>query len=68
MDEPRKCVYCGNDLHAERPFEYCLEASCYEKGFKQAEYYVLGVHKSAPVVVWAESSEVKAKISYMNVK
>ena len=61
-------MYCQSALHPERPFEYCLEASCYEQGFKQAEYYVLGVHKSAPVVVCVKSSEVTAKVSFMNVK
>ena len=55
-------------MHPERPFDYCLDSSCYAKGFKQAEYYILGVHKSTPIVCSPKSSEVTANVSFMNAK
>jgi hypothetical protein len=62
------CVYCGCAMHPERPFNYCMKTNCYKKGFKQAEYYVLGVHKSTPIVCGPNSDEVKAQVSFMNTK
>ena len=64
----KTCVYCGETMHPERPYEYCLNEACYAKGFKQAEYYILGVHNSTPIVCGPNSSEVKAKTSFMNAK
>jgi hypothetical protein len=55
-------------MHPERTFDYCLSRDCYKKGFKQAEYYVLGVHKSTPIVCGPNSDEVKAQVSFMNTK
>jgi len=69
MGRPMKtCVYCGSAMHPERPFDYCLDDSCYAKGFKQAEYYILGVHKSTPIICSPKSSEVTANVSFMNAK
>lgn len=63
-----KCKYCGNEMDEERPYDYCMEYECYEKGFAKASFVVLGVHKSNPIVCSVDDSLVTAQVSYMNHK
>jgi hypothetical protein len=62
------CAFCNAEMPDERPYDYCLEPECYALGFKQAEYYVLGVHKSTPIICSAKDKLVTANKSYMNHK
>jgi hypothetical protein len=64
----KQCVFCDEEMDEERPFDYCLSSKCYSLGFKQAEYVVLGVHKSTPIVCSATDQLVTANKSYMNHK
>lgn len=62
------CKFCNSIMNDDRPFDYCLEPECYEQGFEQASYVVLGVHKSTPIICSTDDSLVKANKSYMNPK
>lgn len=64
----KRCVFCDEEIDDERPYDYCLNTECYELGFKQAEYVVLGVHKSTPIICSATDNLVTANKSYMNPK
>ena len=55
-----QCVYCGEEMDEDRPFPYCMKEECYDLGFKQTEYVILGVHKSTPIICSPTDSLVTA--------
>lgn len=62
------CAFCNSEMPDERPFDYCLSQECYELGYEQAEYFILGVHKSTPIICSKTDQLVTANKSYMNPK
>lgn len=62
------CAFCNAPMPNERPYDYCLDPECYKLGYEQAEYFVLGVHKSTPIICAPTDKLVTDNKSYMNHK